>query len=111
MSLSPAPIAKVGVKLARNARLIQREIETFNEVKSKLLKPFADNEGKVTLPDTDAGKAVELEYQQLLDSQVEVDVHQLTMEELAECEQAKPGFNITPALMYQAWFMFEGVGD
>lgn len=111
MSLSPAPIAKVSAKLARNARKLQREIETFNEVKGKLLKPFADDEGKVSLPDTDEGKAVEKEYQQLLDSQVEVDVHPLTMEELAECEQAKPDFNVTPALMYQAWFMFEGVGD
>lgn len=111
MSLSPAPIAKVSAKLARNARKLQREIETFNEVKGKLLKPFADDEGKVTLPDTAEGKAVEKEYQQLLDSQVEVDIHPLTIEDLGWCEEAKPDFNVTPALMYQAWFMFEGVGD
>lgn len=108
MRMSPAPIAKVAAKLARNVRLMQRELETFSEVRNKLLAPLADESGKVTLQE---GSEVSLEYEQLLDSTVDVDIRPLTLAELDECERARNGFSIPVASMYTAWFMFEGTGD
>jgi hypothetical protein len=47
------------------------------------------------------------ELEELLDQEVEVDIHTIGAEALAMCEEKRPGFALPPIVPFAAWFMFE----
>ena len=111
LALSPAPTVKVAYKMARNGRALNAVMrdssEAIDRVREGYQETVIDDEGNETQripPEREA--ELEAEIDELLGQVVDVDVRVITEEELLACEEKRPGFDLSPVILYAAPFMF-----
>ena len=116
-NLSPAPTMGVSVRLARNLRKLNAELEDIAAVIRTLDETYQE-ETEVPDPETGALRTVmavpasrrasyDAELEELLAQPVDVDVRTISEAELLQCEAKRPGFNLAPGILFGAWFMFD----
>lgn len=106
--LKPGPTARMAAQIARNTRKLEEILRDFNTAKKTLLEPhMVDGEYKEELLEKDVKDALYAEYNELLDTEVEVDIHPLKLSEIEAVEQAKPGFEIPTTTYYAANWLFD----
>lgn len=98
LSLSPPPLARTAVKIARNARRIQGHLDDFEKARVDILSAHNIEE------DADA---VNEEFSALLDVEVDIDIDALTIEEIEESEQRREGFVLPAMILFDCAFMFD----
>jgi hypothetical protein len=112
INLRPAPTVQVAFKLARNARKIQQAVRDIVTVRDQIREQYV---GTVTDDDGEDRQGILPEHREqwdsdldeLLDQPTEVDLRIITMAELQRCEDRNAEFNVPPALIFAASFMFE----
>jgi len=108
MSLSPAPIAKVGYTIAWNARKIAEEVKTFNDSRDALIKQYgAQNaEGQMEVLKANI-ETYQQEINSLLDIEINVELRTIPWVQIVDCEAKRHEFEIPVSALYSCWFMFE----
>ena len=111
--------AKVSYAIARNLKLLEKEYKDLEEQRMKICESYADKDedGKAITQEKDgntvyvfSGKAQEQlnkEYAELLDEEIDIDIHTVDAGELDKCEESER-FDIPTAADYMAMeFMFK----
>ena len=108
--LLPTPLtARLAAQMARNIRKVNTAITDFDKGRDVLLAPYKDKEGKFDyekLSDMEKYE-VDTEYQELIATEIEIDIHPLKLDDLDALEKSRPGFEIPGEVFYLADFMFE----
>lgn len=108
IQLKPAPTARLASQIARNARLVGQTLQDFYAAREGLLAPHKDAEGKfneAAMPEGEHGVLI-AEYTELLETEVDVDVHPLSIAEIESVEERKPGFEIPGEVYFIIDWMF-----
>ena len=108
--LLPTPLtARLAAQMARNTRQLNTAITDFDKGRDVLLAPYKDKEGRFDyekLSDMEKYE-VDTEYQELIATEIEIDIHPLKLDDLDALEKLRPGFEIPGEVFYLADFMFE----
>lgn len=108
LEMKPAPIARVAAQLARNIRKANDALDDFKRARKVLLDGVLDdNHASYESLPQQVKDRVDAEFNDLLNSDVEVDIHPVSMEDLAHIEELKPGFEVPVGVFVNAWFLFE----
>ena len=111
LQLKPAPTARLAAQIARNTRMVEQSLRDFNTARDVLIAPYmVDGKFGVeeeTALDPDVKQALDAEYIELVETEVDVDVHPLKMTDIEAVEKSKPGFEIPTAIFYVLSWMFE----
>ena len=109
LMLSPPPTARIAAQIARNVRKLEGAVSDFNEAKNAMLKPHLDTRGRFDhgALDEETQKALDEEYTELLETEVEVDIHPIKIADLEAIEQKRPDFAITTGTFFVAGFLFD----
>jgi len=116
LALSPAPTVKVAYKMARNGRALNAVMrdssEAIERVRADYMKAVIgeDGEARMEIP-PEREDDLEVEIDEMLAQTVDVDIRVITEEELLACEDKRPGFDLSPVILYAAPFMFGLEGD
>jgi len=112
LQLSPAPTARLAAQIARNARLVNQALRDFDAAHKVMMKPYQNDAGKINLDQLEAKTrtALDAEFEELLDMEIEIDLHPLPITEIEHVEEARPGFEIPVLAFYVADFMFSEDG-
>lgn len=77
------PDVKLRYRLARNLRLIEQELRHYEDMRQELLQEHGamldEGKGEYTLPDK---RSFEKAHRELLDTDVDVELHPLTLEQV-----------------------------
>ena len=73
----------IGLKLMRNKRMIDDELQEYYQFKEELFKKYADGKDVIN-PTTENGKAFLQEFQPIADLEVNFDFRKISEEELAQ---------------------------
>lgn len=111
--------AKVSYAIYKNQKILENEYKDLEEQRLKICESYADKDkdGKAVTRQKDgntvyvfSGKAQEQlnkEYAELLEEEIEVDIHTIDVKELDKCEESER-FDIPTAADYMAMeFMFK----
>lgn len=107
LKISPAPTARLAAQIARNVRLADGLLRDFNTAKELMLKPYRDEKGKLEELAPEVEETLEREYQELLDTDVAIEIHPLRLSDIEKVEQDRPGFEIPTEVFFNALWMFE----
>lgn len=108
LQFKPAPTARLAAQIARNTRQLEGALKDLAVAKNTLLAPYmVDGEYKEELLAPDVKVALYKEYEELLNTEVEVDIHPLKLSDLEAVEQSKPGFEIPTTTFYLIGWMFD----
>lgn len=105
--LTLSPTATVAYAIARNARKINAALEDLNAARAAVVDAYAEGEGddrRIPEANFDAANA---ELEELMSTEVDVDIRTITEEMLAECDAKRKDFSVPPSALFGAWFMFE----
>lgn len=92
--------AMTAYKIMKNLKLIENETQPYWDTRRKLLEPYGNDKGVVEWPDDETEKKIGAELDEILDQEVNVEVKALPIKALGDIE-------VTPAILYGAWFMFK----
>ena len=119
LQLKPAPTVGVAVKIARNGRKLNAVAEDFQAarvavvetIRANFTETWFDEDGEeqtgVTEKRTPEFEAAAIaEINDLMEELVEVDVRVIPISKLEECEEKRPGFEITSGAIFNLWYMF-----
>lgn len=108
LQLKPAPTARLAAQIARNARLIEAALKDFTVARDVLLQPhMQDGAFNEDALEPDVRATLHAEYEELIATEVEVDVHPLRLTDIEAVEKAKPGFEIPTITYYAIGWMFD----
>ena len=108
LQLKPAPTARLAAQIARNIRKVEGQLKDFNAAKGVLLTPYmVDDKYDEDLLEPAVKTALYKEYDELLDTVVEIDIHPVKLSDIETMEQARPGFEIPTALYYALDWLFD----
>jgi len=100
LTKNPNVPALASYKIAKNVKLITNETEAYWEVRKNLLKPFANDKGKIDYPDLETQEKVSSELDEVLSQKVKVDIKAINIKMLEKV-------NVAPTVFHQAWFLFK----
>lgn len=111
--------AKVSYAIARNLKLLEKEYKDLEEQRLKICESYADKDkdGKAVTRQKDgntvyvfseeAQEQLNKEYAELLDEEIDIDIHTVDVKELDKCEESER-FDTPTAADYMAMeFMFK----
>ena len=107
LQLKPSPTARMASQIARNARLIDTSLKDFGIAKSALLEPYSVNGQFDESTLGEARDALYAEYEELILTEVDVDIHPLKLSDIEAVEQNKPGFEIPTKTYYVIDWLFD----
>ena len=113
LELSPPLTARLAAQMARNARQLNAALDDFNAGREALIAPYQVEGEKFeyeSLTVADQG-VIDAEYEELLVVEVEVAIHPIKLNDLADLEEKRNGFQIPGEVFFMADFLFEDGDD
>lgn len=87
-------------KIAKQIRLVENETKPYWDTRKKALEPYSDKDGKVEWPDKETRLKINKELDEILDTEIGIEIKALPVKSLGE------NMNIAPGILYGAWFLF-----